>query len=331
MDLWAAWSAFDFPVTRRLSCLVLLQEGEPDFQLRFRTAVSLSDPDVNSGLQPETPDGHAATRLAGSFVEVKTPITTLTYNTFTVTWSLVRGGTDADRDGIPDQEDNSPPTAGGGTRNISLDGDPELSVPATWNPDQKDSDGDGVVTSPTLTSHVTGSHMGRCRVRPTLAIPETIPTRPNLPISPMPKLHAPRSGCQCWIRASSLKVRPIGDGTALLSGYLNQQRNTTRIIHVDLSDGRALDFRDVEKGGHGGGIAKDATGRIWVASTGKLLHWPSLGSVFTSAAPAKVTISKNAVFDASFLAGANGPHLWIGSFDTDELLQFPTAVLGECR
>src|SRR5207249_7488662 len=68
------------------------------------------------------------------------------FTTDTVTWKLVRGAIDDDHDGVPDSEDNCKPsqTPPGATRNIALNGDPELLVPAAWNIDQKDTDGNGI-------------------------------------------------------------------------------------------------------------------------------------------------------------------------------------------
>ena len=121
--------------------------------------------------------------------------------------------------------------------------------------------------------------------------------------------------------------------TALVSGYVNEIRSTLRLLHVGLDNGEVIQGPlDFANGGHGGGVSIDESGRVWVASTGKLLFWSSLDSLFAGGTPSKVTRSnRDGAFDFSYIAQANGPNLWVGSYDTSELLQFPLSTLERKR
>ena len=90
------------------------------------------------------PDGLAATRLQGVWQgdDTGSDCSSL-FQDVTVRWNLVRGAIDKDVDGIEDAIDNCPPSAmpAGTTRPY---GDPPVPVPATWNPEQTDANGNGV-------------------------------------------------------------------------------------------------------------------------------------------------------------------------------------------
>jgi hypothetical protein len=127
-----------FPVTITNLCGGEVTQVRQQNQLPC--GVSLS----NLGVYPQAPSVRSATRLSGSvnIAQGNTSICSSAHTTH-VTWSLVRGAQDEDHDGIPDPEDNCPPSAAppGATRPW---GDPPVDVPATWNPEQSDLDGDGL-------------------------------------------------------------------------------------------------------------------------------------------------------------------------------------------
>ena len=114
-----------------------------------------------------------------------------------------------------------------------------------------------------------------------------------------------------------------------MSGHINSSPGTARIIQVDLTTGEPIRSKDVPKGGHGGAIQIDDNGAVWVASTNRLLYWPSISAVFDSVHE-RVRISTDAAddpFQASFLtAGASG-RLWLGSHQAAEMLKFRTSLL----
>jgi hypothetical protein len=128
----------------------------------------------------------------------------------------------------------------------------------------------------------------------------------------------------------------VGDGTTLVSAHVNDLRSTARIVKMDLRTGSVLARVDVEKGGHGGGIEIDEAGGVWVASSTKLLYWPNIGAVFSSKyRRVRVSTQADDPFKASFITRGVGGTLWIGSFQTQELLRFShtflTSVAGTTR
>ena len=100
-------------------------------------------------------------------------------------------------------------------------------------------------------------------------------------------------------------------------------------MRMDLTTGALIAGKDIPKGGHAGGIEVDDSGGVWVASSNKLLYWPSVADIF-SHAHRRVRISTRIAddpFKASFVTSGVTGRVWIGSHQTTELLEFSTSLL----
>jgi hypothetical protein len=127
-------------------------------------------------------------------------------------------------------------------------------------------------------------------------------------------------------------IHLVGDGTALVSGYHEMGKDDTlRIVRVDLSDGSTVGTPfTLPAGGHGGGITVAGDGKVWVAATNNLWMWPSVAALASGTQPLKLGKPKSESFKVSYFAdAADQTHLWIGSFETNELLQFQLSTLND--
>jgi hypothetical protein len=130
----------------------------------------------------------------------------------------------------------------------------------------------------------------------------------------------------------------VGEGTAYVSGYVGTSRGDTsdefcRLIRVDLRTGDALFSRDFARSvcRHGGGIAIDPAGRVWVSDTPALVL---LDAGIADTTPQLIKLVRppgeptEPDINGSFLAeDPDGSHLWVGDFKARKLYRFPYAAL----
>jgi hypothetical protein len=104
--------------------------------------------------------------------------------------------------------------------------------------------------------------------------------------------------------------------TALVSGYYKGQKpSLVRILWVSLDTGALLGSRDLYGFGHGGGLALDGMGGLWLADTNDLWRFDRATLFTNDAAPTNAQRIKlgNSGFKASFLANGAPGFLWIGT------------------
>lgn len=117
-----------------------------------------------------------------------------------------------------------------------------------------------------------------------------------------------------------------GDGSALVSGYIatpNKDNEFCHLVQVDLATGTSLAARDFKRTQckHGGGIAIDDVGRIWIADTPGLLL---LNSGVNDQTPQKVNLVGQ---DGSFLAGGAVGRLEVGDRNKHVIYAYTYTVL----
>jgi hypothetical protein len=119
--------------------------------------------------------------------------------------------------------------------------------------------------------------------------------------------------------------------TALVSGYYKDRRpDLVRILQVSLDTGALMASRDFDNEGisHGGGLALDGQGGLWLADTQALYRFDR-GSLFASNnVPKKLKLDNP--MNGSFLANGEAGFLWIGTYQKSgpsAMYKFPVQYL----
>jgi len=257
-------------------------------------------------------------RLAGSafLVNETAPGGNVTRVTTKWTWSLTREP-DLDYDGIPDAGDNCPPAQAGDS--------------GAWNPEQEDGDHDGV-------GDVCDDAVPPAEPCDGVTFSEVRGTPPQT--ATLAAFANDDAVCEAiWVPFVKDGLIPQGialeGDSVLVSGYFEGQKRV-RVMRVDLATGDPLQYRDLTFE-HGGGIALDGLGGLWIADTQQLWRFDRATFFGMLSAGKKWKLGSsgkgNNKFDlrGSFLTFDAAGDVWIGTWSEtgpSRLFEFPLQYLG---
>ena len=119
--------------------------------------------------------------------------------------------------------------------------------------------------------------------------------------------------------------------TALVSGYFKDGPDEVRLLQVNLDTGALLAARTLSGLGHGGGLALDGQGGLWLADTNDLWRLER-SSLFAVNPPAPQRIKLKQPLQASFLANGSSGFMWIGTYEKSgpsAMYEFSVAYLNQ--